>query len=100
MAAAIPDGVPVAITSPGSSVHACDRISTWRKQSKMSWLVFDCWRSSPLTNVRIASWCGSPISSGVTIQGPSGPCVSKDLASDHCGVWICQSRTLTSSTIR
>ena len=49
IAAAIPDGVPVAITSPGSSVHACERISTCRKQSKISWPVLDCWRSSPLT---------------------------------------------------
>ena len=96
----MPDGVPVAITSPGSSVQACDRISTWRKQSKISWSVLDFWRSSPLTNVRIPSACGSPTSSGVVIHGPIGPCVSNDLASDHCGVWICQSRTLTSSTIR
>ena len=47
--AAIPDGVPVAITSPGFKVQAWDRSSTWRKQSKMSCRVLDCCRSSPLT---------------------------------------------------
>ena len=68
-----PTGVPVAITSPGSSVQACDRISTWRKQSKISWSVLDFWRSSPLTNVRMPSACGSSTSSAVVIHGPDRP---------------------------
>ena len=41
--------------------------------------------------------CGS-ISSPVTIQGPSGQWVSKDLPIVKVGTRICQSRTLTSLT--
>src|SRR3954452_5723984 len=36
----------------------------------------DCWRISPLTRSCMASSCGSPSSSGVTIQGPIGQKVS------------------------
>ncbi len=68
-----PDGVPVATTSPGSSVKAVERCSTRAKQSKMSCLVFDSWRSSPFTQVRRSTWWGSGSSSAVTIQGPMGP---------------------------
>ena len=66
---------------PGSSVHTVESVSMIEKQSKIRWRVFECWRSSPLTSVRSSSVCGSPTSSGVTIHGPVGPCVSHDLPS-------------------
>jgi len=50
-----PPGVPVATTSPGSSVNAVDRCSTIAKQSKIRFLVLESWRSSPLTQVRTRS---------------------------------------------
>ena len=46
-----PDGVPVAITSPARACTPATGSPPGRKQSKISWLVFDSWRSSPLTNV-------------------------------------------------
>ena len=46
-----PAGVPVAITSPGSSVNASDRCATCSKQSKIISPVLPSWRSSPLTQV-------------------------------------------------
>ncbi len=95
-----PEGVPVATTSPGSSVKAVERCSTSAKQSKISSLVFDSWRSSPFTQVRRRSWWGSGSSSAVTIQGPIGPWVSKDLPIVQVGVRSCQSRTVTSFTTR
>ena len=96
----MPAGVPVATMSPGSSVNAVERCSTSAKQSKISSFVFDSCRSSPFTQVRKARPCGSPSSSGVTIQGPIGPCVSKLLPIVIVGVRSCQSRTVTSSTTR
>ena len=38
--------------------------------------LYDSWRGSPLTRSSIFRSCGSPISSGVTIHGPSGQNVS------------------------
>jgi len=66
----------------------------------MSWLVLECWRSSPFTQVRSSSAWGSPTSSGVTSHGPMGPCVSNDFPIVIVGVLSCQSRTLTSSTMQ
>ena len=95
-----PPGVPVAITSPGSSVNAVERCSTSAKQSKISCFVLESWRSSPFTQVRRRSPCGSPTSSAVVSHGPIGPCVSNDLPIVQVGTRSCQSRTDTSSTIR
>src|SRR5208337_3580063 len=47
-------------------------------------------------HVVIVSRRASEISSAVTIQGPKGPCVSKDLPSVTVGLLNCQSRTLRS----
>ena len=58
--------------------------------------VFDSCRFSPFTKQRMPSACGSPTSSGVTIHGPNGACVSNDLPSTNCVVANCQSRTETS----
>ncbi len=95
-----PPGVPVATTSPGSSVNAVERCSTSAKQSKIRCFVFESWRSSPFTQVRRRKPCGSPTSSAVVIQGPIGPCVSNDLPIVQVGTRSCQSRTLTSFTTR
>jgi hypothetical protein len=51
MAAATPDEVPVATTSPGSSVTTSDSAATSVKQSKMRCLVLESWRTSPFTLV-------------------------------------------------
>ena len=91
-----PAGVPVAITSPGSRVNASERWATCWKQSKTISAVLASWRSSPSTLQRTRRSCGSPISSGVTSQGPSGPWVSKDLPIVIVCARPCQSRTLTS----
>src|SRR5207245_4300234 len=45
----IPAGVPVAITSPGSSVMICETRATMSSIGKIMSLVFEDWRSSPLT---------------------------------------------------
>ena len=47
----------------------------------------------------LAVGCGSGSSSVVTIHGPIGQCVSKDLPIVIVGTRICQSRTETSLTI-
>ena len=38
--------------------------------------VVPCWRTSPFTRSSIARFCGSGISSAVTIHGPTGQNVS------------------------
>ena len=91
-----PAGVPVAITSPGSRVKASERCETCWKQSKTISPVLASWRSSSLTKQRMRRSCGSPISSAVTSQGPSGPWVSKDLPIVIVCARPCQSRTLRS----
>ncbi len=94
-----PEQVPVASTSPGSSVITVERCSICCHTSWIRSAVDACCRSSPLTNVRSISACGSGTSSAVTSQGPIGPCVSHDLPSVKVGLFCCQSRTDTSSTM-
>ena len=43
----------------------------------------DSWRGAPLTRSSIARSCGSAISSGVTIHGPSGQNVSIALQNEN-----------------
>jgi len=62
-----PDGVPVAITSPGSSVRPADSDSIVRAMLKIMSDVFASWRLWPLTSSSIRSLCGSAISSAVTM---------------------------------
>src|SRR6267378_7670341 len=47
IAAATPPGVPVETTVPGIRVNTVERVSTCAKQSKIRFLVFECWRCSP-----------------------------------------------------
>ena len=47
-----PDGVPVRIRSPGSSVHVSEMNATSSWIEKISSDVLESWRSSPLTHVR------------------------------------------------
>jgi hypothetical protein len=99
MEAPTPLGVPVEITSPGSRLKAVERCSTSVKQSKIRcWVLLDC-RGSPFTQVRRSRLCGSGISSGVTMAGPSGQWVSKDFPMVKVGTRSCQSRTETSLQI-
>ena len=96
MAAATPEDVPVKITSPGSRVNDLVRCSMCSKQLKIKCLVLEFWRMSPFTSVRMPRLCGSPTSSAVTIHGPNGAWVSKDLPICMVRDADCQSRTLTS----
>ena len=68
-----PGGVPVVMTSPGSSVMywlTCDTICAQLKI--MVRVLPDCMRL-PFTSSHISSFCGSLISSVVTSHGPIGP---------------------------
>src|SRR5215813_13271860 len=79
-----PGGVPVVMTSPGSSTKNCEQYQTRCLQSKIMVLVLPRWRFSPLTSSHMSRRCGSLISSLVTSQGPSGPKVSELLPLIHC----------------
>ena len=78
-----PPGVPVAITSPGSSVNAREQWLMIAATPKyMSAVVARCMTSS-LTRHSMASACGSGSSSAVTSAGPIGQKVSSDLPRVH-----------------
>ena len=47
--------------------------------------VLASWRSSPLTQLRTVSACGSGTSSAVVTHGPKGPKLSPPLARIHWG---------------
>ena len=74
-----PSGVPVATTSPGSSVISMDRYST---SAGIEWTSFavelSCMRS-PLRSSAMPIASGGPASSGVTSAGPNGAEPSKVL---------------------
>lgn len=72
-----PAGVPVVMTSPGSSTQNYEQYQTRWRQSKIMFLVVPRWRCSPLTLSHMCRLCGLLISSLVTSQGPSGPNVSQ-----------------------
>ena len=91
-----PPGVPVKTKSPGSRVNAVERCSTKSKQLKIKFLVLEDCLCSPLTSVIKSRLCGSLISSGVTMAGPKGQCVSNDLPIVKVGTHNCQSLTLKS----
>ena len=97
----LPDafGVPVMITSPGSSVEN-DEIAAIC--SGMPWIRFAVVPLAALT-VRPLSLneifaLAQSMSSRVTIHGPSGQDVSKPLARVHMGSMPCRSRNVTSLT--
>jgi hypothetical protein len=88
-----PAGVPVRITSPGSSVMTwltnAIRVGTSCTISE----VRACCLISPFTEVVRARSVGSAM---VSIQGPIGQNVSKPLARVHCPSRDCRSRAVTS----
>ena len=65
---------------------------------KIIWLVEESCIVSPLSTQRMASACGSSISSRGTSRGPTGQKVSGDLPRVHCPSPNCRSRALTSLT--
>ena len=69
---AVPAGVPVMMTMPGLSVKL--REKKWMSSAQLQIMfevLLDC-RSSPLMRDITLRFCGSAISSAVTMQGPSG----------------------------
>ena len=82
--APMPAGVPVAITSPGSSVMKALRYSISRATGNSMSAVWPCCICSPLTWQVKSSACGSAISSRVTSQGPIGQKPSMLLAKVVC----------------
>ena len=81
--------------SPGSSVVVCDTYAITSSTPKMRFAVVESCSTSPLTIARIASACGSEISSRGVI-GPTGQNVSGDLPRVHWPSENCRSRALTS----
>src|SRR5262252_9601970 len=91
-----PGGVPVVMTSPGSSTKNCEQYQTRCLQSKIMVLVLPRWRLSPLTSSHMSRRCGSLISSLVTSHGPMGPKLSELLPLIHCplrSIWNTRSDT-------
>src|SRR5262249_55540349 len=91
-----PGGVPVRMTSPGSSTKYCEQHQTRCLQSKIMVPVLPRWRFCPLTSSHMLSRCGSLISSLVTSHGPSGPELSALLRLTHCpllSIWNRRSDT-------
>src|SRR5213076_1879046 len=78
-----PAGVPVAITSPGSSVMACEMNATSAAGPNTMSRAYPRWRSLPFTRQRTSSSARRTGSSGTT-RGPSGQNVSNPLARVHC----------------
>jgi hypothetical protein len=76
-----PDGVPVVMTSPGSSVQKRVTNSTSSGTAKINWFVFDDCRFSPFTQPSIARFDGS---SPTAMHGPIGANVSKPFARLYC----------------
>ena len=94
-----PDGVPVEMMSPGSSVIASEMNAMTSATEKTMSPHDESWRSSPETVVRIQNVAGSKPSSGMTAYGPIGANVSRLLPRIHCGSPDWRSRALTSSRI-
>ena len=78
--------MPVAITSPGSSVTTeLAAAMSWSTGQIMSAVDSSCW-SSPLTHSRIRRSCGSGTRNAGVMPGPSGSEVSADLAANQSKV--------------
>ena len=88
-----PDGVPVVMMSPGSSVQNRETNSTSSGTGKINWLVFDAWRFSPLTHPSIDRLDGS---TPTAMHGPIGAKVSKPFARVYWTSRLCSSRAVTS----
>jgi hypothetical protein len=96
MPSATPGGVPVMMTSPGSSTMNCEQYHTMWAAPKIIVLVEPFCRLSPLTVSHMSSFCGFGISSLVTSHGPIGPNVSALLPLVHWperSIWNARSET-------
>src|SRR5581483_8590016 len=74
-----PAGVPVVMRSPGRKVRQLDRKRICSRRPQIMSLVCAIIASLPFCNTLIERFCGSSISSRVTIHGPSALKVSKPL---------------------
>jgi hypothetical protein len=96
-----PGGVPVVIRSPGSSVMNSLMYETSLLIGKIMVLDEPSCLRTPLTSSHMARSCGSPTSSEVTIQGPTGPKVSQPLPLSQVpprSIWKARSETSLIST--
>ena len=80
-----PAGVPVKMTSPGSSGSVADSLATRAGTEKIRSLVRPCCICSPLIAQLSSRSLGSANSSSVTSQGPIGPKPGSDLPRLNCG---------------
>ena len=96
-AAPTPSGVPVRITSPGSSVIACETHATSVGTSKIIPTSSPTAVTAPSTSVSRRRSDGS---TSVSIAGPSGQNVSKPFARHHWPSVFWRSRAVTSSAQR
>ena len=85
-AAPTPEGVPVRITSPASSVSPCEIQLMSAGTSNTSSDVFDDCSTSPLTLVSSGSPDARSTSSSPTTSGPNGQNVSNDFDHVNCPV--------------
>ena len=90
-----PLGVPVKITSPGSSGVTADSCSISSPTPKMRLEVRLFCICSPLTEQLSSRSSGLSNSSGVTSHGPTGPKPGNDLPMLNCGgleaIWVIRS---------
>lgn len=91
-----PEGVPVEMMVPGSSVMPEDSSSMMSAMEVISRSVVESYRSSPLTRAVICRAGGKAISSAVTMQGPMGVKPSRLLPKYHCLWAACKTRADTS----
>src|SRR6267378_2891778 len=88
-----PPGVPVTMTSPGSSVVKLEMYSISFGILKIICSVVACCMRSPFRRHDSVSSVAAGISSAVTSHGPKPPVLAKFLPAVHWMVWRCQSRT-------
>ncbi len=91
-----PPGVPVAMTSPGSSRVKDEQYSMIFGISKIIWSKVASCTTWPLTRVWRRRSGRGPSSSGVIIHGPKAPVSGKFLPGVNWWVWRWKSRTLPS----
>ena len=94
----IPDGVPVVMMSPGSSVITAEMNAMSFGTGKISSRVDDDCRRVPLTQPSTVSPSAESYPRPVAMQGPMGANVSKPLARVYCTSFACSSRAVTSLT--
>ena len=94
-----PAGVPVAMTSPGSSSTEDEMVSISVGMEKIRSATGAACRSSPLTVVLTHRAVTSSTSSRVTSAGPIGQYVAALLPRKNCTCRFCSSRTVMSLTI-